>query len=319
MKKFKKRRLLIIAAFSAIFAYIFNKLVVKLAIKNNNLFSSNSNQYSWKHGNIFYSKYGSGSPILLIHDLDAISSEYEWNKIIGPLAMNHTVYTLDLIGCGRSDKPMITYTNYLYVQLISDFVKDIVGLHTDVVATGLSTTFVTMACYQNENLFNNILYINSPSILETMNLPKKSLKLEKKLLEMPLIGSFLFNLIVSKRNIKAIFEKKYFYDKNNISNKLVNIYHEAAHTNDTYSRFLYASIISSFTNVNTSKALGSLNNNIYLIFGDHVENLECRMDEYFEVNSNIETITIPNTKHLPQLENPNDMVTTIEEILTFER
>ena len=47
-------------------------------------------------------------------------------KVIDKLAENHAVYALDLLGCGRSEKPKITYTNYLYVQLISDFIKNVI-------------------------------------------------------------------------------------------------------------------------------------------------------------------------------------------------
>ena len=63
---------------------------------------------------------------LLIHDLTPSSSAYEWSKMIDELAESHTVYALDLLGCGRSDKPSITYANYLYVQLITDFAKQVI-------------------------------------------------------------------------------------------------------------------------------------------------------------------------------------------------
>ena len=65
-------------------------------------------------------KKGTGSPILLIHDALPGASGYEWSKIEDELAVDHTVYTVDLLGCGRSDKPSITYTNFVYVQMICD-------------------------------------------------------------------------------------------------------------------------------------------------------------------------------------------------------
>ena len=95
--------------------------------------------YHWKHGNIYYKKIGKGSPLLLIHDLNASSSVFEWSEVVRQLSVNRTVYTPDLIGCGKSDKPPIVYTNYFYVQMIQDFVKDIIGEKTDVMATGLSS------------------------------------------------------------------------------------------------------------------------------------------------------------------------------------
>ena len=64
-----------------------------------------------------------GHRFFLIHDTLPGASGYEWSKIEDELAIDHTVYTVDLLGCGRSDKSSITYTNFVYVQMISDFIK----------------------------------------------------------------------------------------------------------------------------------------------------------------------------------------------------
>ena len=58
----------------------------------------------------------------LIHDLKPESSSYEWKRVVKALAKKHTVYTIDLLGCGYSDKPNITYTAYMYTQLLNDFI-----------------------------------------------------------------------------------------------------------------------------------------------------------------------------------------------------
>jgi len=84
-----------------------------------------------------------------------------------------TVYTIDLLGCGRSEKPDLTYTNYLFVQLISDFIKSEIGHRTDVIATGNSGTFVIMACDHNPELFDRLLLINPQSISACSHLPGK--------------------------------------------------------------------------------------------------------------------------------------------------
>ena len=70
----------------------------------------NSNQRnSLSRWLILYTKKGSGSPVLLIHDIVPGACGYEWNRIEEELAMEHTVYTIDLLGCGRSEKPGVTY------------------------------------------------------------------------------------------------------------------------------------------------------------------------------------------------------------------
>lgn len=80
--------------------------------------------------NVYYTKEGTGKPLLLIHDLDTCTSGYEWKQLIPFLSNKYTVYTIDLLGFGRSEKANMTYTNFLYVQLISDFIKSEIGHRT---------------------------------------------------------------------------------------------------------------------------------------------------------------------------------------------
>lgn len=94
---------------------------------------------------------GTGSPILLIHDTLPGASGYEWSKIEDELAIDHTVYTVDLLGCGRSDKSSITYTNFVYVQMISDFIKKIIGQKTDVIASGFSGSLLLWPVTMRKN------------------------------------------------------------------------------------------------------------------------------------------------------------------------
>ena len=91
--------------------------------------------YDWRFGKIFYTKQGHGTPILLIHDIMPGASGYEWNAIEKQLATEHTVYTIDLLGCGRSEKPDITYTNFVFAQLLCDFAKNVIREETDVIAS----------------------------------------------------------------------------------------------------------------------------------------------------------------------------------------
>ena len=126
--------------------HIVNRFVYYMSTIDEMLSDKDAEYYDWRFGRICYHKTGSGSPLLLIHDLNVCSSSYEWNQIVDQLSKTNTVYTIDLLGCGRSDKPYLTYTNYLYVQLITDFIKHIIGEKTDIIAMGESGSFVLMAC-----------------------------------------------------------------------------------------------------------------------------------------------------------------------------
>ena len=73
------------------------------------------------------------------------------------MSEDHTVYAIDLLGCGRSEKPNMTYTNYLYVQLVNDFIHAVIEEKTDVIATGDSLSFVIMGCQMESKYYDKII------------------------------------------------------------------------------------------------------------------------------------------------------------------
>ena len=113
MKKSTKCALFLVGA-SVAAVYAYNKFIESSATRKNLLSTEKGKYYEWDNQIIFYTKTGSGSPILLIHDADVTASLEEWSKILHRLERNHTVYCIDLLGCGRSDKPEIEYTNFIY-------------------------------------------------------------------------------------------------------------------------------------------------------------------------------------------------------------
>ena len=134
MKKHIKNSALLLCIVAGLIIVI-NKLISVFSHMTDHLPTGGGKYYHWKYGNIYYTKSGKGKPVLLIHDLDSTSSSYEWEAVIKKLSEDHTVYAIDLLGCGRSEKPNMTYTNYLYVQLVNDFIHAVIGEKTDVIAT----------------------------------------------------------------------------------------------------------------------------------------------------------------------------------------
>lgn len=287
--------------------YGINKFIDTTSSIKKLLTTNSGHFFEWRYGNIFYTKHGEGSPLLLIHDLHPASSSIEWNYLIKKLEKNHTVYAIDLLGCGRSDKPNLTYTNYMYVQLITDFVKKIIENKTDVIATGDSGSFTLMASNMDEEIFNNIFLI-SPSSLDSLQAtPHKQNNLVKKVLEFPIIGTFFYNLEMTEDKITDLFEQKYYHKKSLISGKLKDYYYESAHLQKSNGRFLFGSIIGNYTNINIIPALKKIENPIFLIGNRDSEESIHTIESYVKYDENIETAYISNCKKLPQLEDPDKL------------
>ena len=267
--------------------------------------------YHWRFGQIRYKKCGTGRPILLIHSIDPSMNSYEWKKLILPLSQNHTVYTLDLIGCGFSEKPGFLYTNFLYVQLISDFVTDIIGRRTDIICSGNSASAILMACRNNDSLFDHITILNPESLAKSMQMPTSKSKLSRYFYTLSIIGTLGYNIAFSKRMLRERYAKEtsILPNINNLTD-LEHFYHNA-HIGGYNCKMLYASLRGKYMNINITNALREINNSILLVGGDHMENIHEILADYHALNPSIETCVLKNTGCCIALESPEKLLSVL--------
>lgn len=303
---------------TAIGLHMINKAIYLSATLDNLLINPSGSYYEWRFGKIYYTCRGTGKPIVLIHDLSPFSSSIEWKNIIKELAKTRTVYCIDLLGCGRSDKPNLTYTNFLYVELIADFIKHVIGNKSDVAATGESGSFILAACQYDSNIIDQVLLVNPAGINLLTKIPNKRSKLITLLMNSPIIGTFIYNMLTRREDIQSLFELDYYYDPDKIDDSIVKVYFETAHSGNAMSKHLFASMSGYYTTVNLAHCLESLNNSIFIITGDKNEDNIKFAEEYRSILPSIETASIKDTKYLPQLESPNLFLEQLNILLSTE-
>lgn len=305
----KQKSLLKTSAAAIGLLHCINKYIDSTSIANNAT-KTNGKYYNWKHGDIYYKVSGQGDPLLLIHDLTVFSSNYEWSKIMDALSDTYTVYAIDLIGCGKSDKPAITYTNYFYVQMLFDFVSDVIGVNknTKVAATGLSSSFVLMANSIHPELFNDIMLINPKTISFLKQSPDERSKILIQLFNLPVIGKTAYYMATNKQNTEYYLTEKCFYNPFNLSSNIIKSYYDASHTSNGNGKMLLASLEGNYLNADITKALKNTENKIVIVTGDHNENKDLIRTTYSKINPNLVFETISDSKMLPQLERIDEMI-----------
>lgn len=301
MKK-NMRQFILLSTLATGTIHIVNRFITNTADMKNILATSKGQFYNWKNGEIFYTKRGEGSPILLVHSLDPICSSKEWTNLIKKLEKNHTVYTIDLLGCGRSDKPFLTYTNFLYVQLITDFINDVIGQKVDVITSNRSLSFVVLAHNNNKEIINRIIGINPPDLESLTINPDKYAGIRKRLLELPVIGTFIYHILISNAGITQVFKERFYAKPQLVSSKLIDAFYEGAHKKNSGGKYLMASIEGHYTDNCINHALEKLDIPLYLIQSRDGDDFVRKIDGYCNINNSIEAAYISNTKDLPHLE-----------------
>lgn len=315
-----KRNLAILVGLSLGAMHIINRVQTTSACSKIPKLTREYKSYEWRYGNISYRKKGSGSPLLLIHDLTIGSNKEEFSLIFSELSKKHTVYAFDFLGYGDSDKPSMTYTASVYEQLISDFIKNVISSKTDIVVTGDSSPIVLKLSHNNNELINRIIMINPLGLYDQNLIPSNQTRLMKFVIDMPIVGTYSYNLTSSRSMIEKTFKEKYLYDSDSFSastlDTLIDIYFRASHNGGHEAKYSYASFLSKYMTCSVLHELKEINNSILIIGGKEEPEIDNNIENYLYYNNAIESILIPNTTHLPHIEKPSETIENIEVFLS---
>ena len=310
MKKLIKSIVFISALFSLI--ALINKLLYKFVRLNDRLGHTNSFYYQWKFGQIYYTKTGAGPAVLLIHSMENGASSYEYSKIIKSLSKKYTVFAIDLLGYGRSEKPRMTYTAYLYVQLITDFMTNVIKEPVSLITSGKTNAYATIVNSSEAVSIKKIIFINPAAISTLSKNPSTRDKLLKYTIESPIIGTLIYHIISSRPNISYKFKKEYFYQPLSYKDSFVEAFFDGGHIYESNNKYIFSSNLCNYTNVKITSHLRKTNTSIYLIQGsDRNTNHDIVSSSDKKENSSIESSVINKTKEFPHIENPKALLEVI--------
>jgi pimeloyl-ACP methyl ester carboxylesterase len=277
---------------------LINSIIFKKT--NAKINKSNKTFYNWRFGKIRYIVKGRGEPLLLIHDTIAGSGAHEWDNTINDLSKHYTVYAIDLLGYGFSDKPEITYSAYLYVSLINDFIANIIKKKTSIVVNGNSSGFAILANTFRPNQIKKIILVSPHGIVTKNEYPNKIDRVKRIIFEMPIIGTSLYTLFTSKVFSK-IYLKRYI---DNMDSSLFKKYYYSSHCEGASSKYSNAAYISNYLNTNITKHLSRVKTPIHIIWGKGDEINPLNKFNHIIENCPTVSLSIFDTKSLPHIEAP---------------
>lgn len=298
------RHCILLSGLTAAAAAGINKMIFSAAVSKNLLSDEQNLYYNWKFGKIFYTKSGSGTPLLFIHELDTMSCGFEWEKIKEKLNRHHTVYTIDLLGCGRSEKPDFTYTNFLYVLLITDFIKNVVRESCTVISSGNSSSLVLMSSIWQSELFKKLILINPEKLSETYKTPQKKDRYLRFLFQFPLAGTMFYLMIHSRFFIREKLKKNRFYYSSDIQDIDIQIFHEASHLRGSSVKYLFSCLKTNYVRIPVASAIQKVPCPVMILGGYGEPDIRYTISGYKNLNPSIKSQLISYTAHCPHMEEP---------------
>jgi pimeloyl-ACP methyl ester carboxylesterase len=292
---------------------IANRLIAMSAGELYPVLSGEEGRYAWEQGDIFYTVRGRGAPLLLVHGVYAGASSFEFRRVFESLARDFRVYAMDLLGFGLSDRPNITYTPQLYIRLIEDFTRQVMGgadNPVQVIATSLSAAFAIHAIADRPSLFERAVFIE-PTGLETLNAPRPTpdRQVARAILRAPLIGESLYNLVASRASIRSFLTRRTYSPRMPVSHDLVDYYYVAAHQRGA--RYPLASFISRTLDIPVNGVYQELRQPLLLVWGKDARTTPLEQARAFRQSNPRAEIRVFDSGALPQDEMPDEFVSEV--------
>ena len=159
---------------------------------------------------------GTGSPLVLVHSVNAAASAYEMRPLFEHYRLQRPVFALDLPGYGFSERSPRVYTPQMFAEAILDFVATQVGEPADVIALSLGCEFAARAAAAQPERFRSLVLI-SPSGFTLREARRASQRGGEaggsdtfyNLLSFPLWSRPFYDLIVTRRSIEYFLGRSF--------------------------------------------------------------------------------------------------------------
>ncbi|KAK9200358.1 hypothetical protein WN944_015555 [Citrus x changshan-huyou] len=240
-------------------------------------------------------------PLLLVHGFGA--SIPHWRRNIGTLAKSYTVYAIDLLGFGASDKPAgYSYTMEGWAQLILDFLDEVVKKPTVLIESSqtLVRGFVLLNCAGG---MNNKAIVDDWRIKLLFPL----LWFIDFLLKQRPIASAIFERVKQRETLRNILLSIYA-NKESVDETLVEIIREPANVEGALDAFV--SIVTGPPGPNPVQLMPSISIPLLVLWGDEdpFTPLDGPVGKYFSSLpsklSNVKLIVLKGVGHCPHDDRP---------------
>ena len=305
MKRFKK----ICAVIIALLVVLYLGLVVVAFLPQEtipvNALSGPQDKFVTVNGQtIHYLQQGSGKPLILVHGF--AGSTYTWRKLTALLADHYTVYALDLLGFGLSDKPADgNYDLDSQGRLVIGFMDALHIPHATLAGHSMGGVVVGYAALDAPSKVAALILVSpgfygrgAPSFLRYLFFP----------LDRVMARQFY------KRSVRAASLNRSFYNKSLITAELIDAYMlptKTPHAADALARMMSSVSTRTYEGLVENISTPSL-----LVWGDHDANNPPQDGERLKKElKQSHLVNIKECGHYVQEEKPDELARVIKDFL----
>jgi pimeloyl-ACP methyl ester carboxylesterase len=251
------------------------------------------------------------TPIILLHGFGA--SIGHWRQNLEVFSEQHTVYALDMLGWGASEKAPANYSVHLWVEQVYDFWKAFIGKPVVIIGNSLGSLVSLTAAFSHPEMVRGLVM---------MSLPDPSLEQEA-------IPPFFRPVVLAIKNFVAspLFLKPLFYflrqpgvlrrwaaiayaNPEAVTDELIDIFAVPAQDRGSVRAFmaLFKASIGANFSPSVKAILPNLDVPMLLIWGNKDKFIPPSLAPIFaQYNTKLEILNLDNVGHCPHDESPEEI------------
>ena len=262
--------------------------------------------YSWRGMDVAYAEAGDPDDpdLVCLHGINAAGSSGEFREVFGTLAETHHVVAPDLPGFGRSDRPPLRYSAALYEDFVADFLDEFDA--PAVVASSLSGAYVARALTPGVDVESLVLVC--PTTVGGPDPPKTWLR---ELLRAPVVGTALFDALVSKPSIRYFNADHAYADPDVVSAEWTDYQWRTTHQPNA--RFAVASFVAGDCNssLDLDSTLRDADAPVTVVWGRDATLPPLSRGRELAEAADARLVVFDHAKLLPHVEYPEEFVETV--------
>jgi pimeloyl-ACP methyl ester carboxylesterase len=273
--------------------------------------------WRWRGHEIFVTEAGTGPLVLLVHGIYAGASSYEYRKLFPLLARRHRVVAFDLLGCGLSDKPKISYQAELFVEQIVDALAAFGAEPTAVVASSLGAAFAIRALARAGERIERLTAICPTGLAGTRDSESSAAgSAVTALFGIPVLGEAAFNVLASKASIRRFLARQAYADRTRATADVVDHYYAVTHQRGA--RYVPAAFAGGKLNCDVARDLPFLTVPLQVLWGARASSVSppSNADEFLRLARDARLVTFADSGLLPHEEEPEAVDAALRSFLS---
>jgi pimeloyl-ACP methyl ester carboxylesterase len=265
--------------------------------------------YHWRGMDVAYASVGDeDDPTLVcLHGINAAGSSGEFRAVVDELAETHHVVVPDLPGFGRSDRPALRYSAALYEDFVADFLAEYDS--PAVLASSLSAAYAVKAASDRRVTLDSLTLV-CPTTVAGPDPPKAWLR---ELLRAPVVGTALFDALVSKPSIRYFNADHAYADPDAVDPAWTEYQWRTTH--QANARFAVASFVAGYCNssLDLGAALADLDLPVTVVWGRDATLPPLSTGRDLAETADARLVVFDDAKLLPHVEHPEAFVEAVRE------